>query len=268
MRRAGYADEAEAGGDGGVGVDGEGAADVDGADGDAVDDGTGGEGAGGGVEVWRVEELRVVVVCGAGAAEAAAAAHDGGVGHEEGGGVIGSRDGHGGELAEGVGDGVEKFGGELGGGVGEGLGGDLAADDEDGAIGEDDAVGEGTLIGHVRDCLHVRNVGRLAHGDDVGVRGGVGVLIVDCAAHCEDIASDSIVHGSVAAHGIGVSCAGSCADLRATIVGAVPVHGDGRAGLEDIAVRPAEEPAVVVGSIDTCSNDKHKSAYWSRRNVP
>lgn len=58
------------------------------------DDGAGGESAGG-VEVGWVVDLRVVVVCGTGAAETASTDYDGGVGEEEGGGVVGAGDGHG-----------------------------------------------------------------------------------------------------------------------------------------------------------------------------
>lgn len=179
MRRAGDADQAEAIGDGHVGGGGEGAADVDARDGDGVDDGASGERAGGGVEVGRVEDLGVVVICRAGAAEAAAAVHDGAVEHEEGGGVVGAWDGHGGELGEGVGGGVEEFGGLLGGVVGEGVTVYLAASDEDGAVGQDDAVGENTLVGRAADCGDLGYSRRGTDGNDVGVGSGIGVLVID-----------------------------------------------------------------------------------------
>ena len=188
---------------------GEGTADFDTGDGHAVDDGTGGEGATAGVEVGRVEELAVVVVRGAGAAEAAAAVEHRGVGHEHGGGVVGARDGHGRELGEGVGGRVEELGRVLRRVVGEGVGVDLAARDEDGAVGEDDAVGEGALVGHVADGGDGGLVGGSADGDDVGVGGGVGVLVVDGAADGEDLAGYGVVHCYVTGHGVRVARASS-----------------------------------------------------------
>ncbi len=137
--------------------------------------GCGGDGRAGGfsagarVQVGWAVDLSVVVVCGASTAEAAATLSDGAVREEDGGRVVSAGDGHGGELFEGIGGGVEEFRSKLGGVVAERVGVDLAASDEDGAVGEDDAVGEGALVGHVGYGLYRWGGGGRADGDDVGV---------------------------------------------------------------------------------------------------
>ena len=88
------------------------------------------------------------MVCRAGAAEAAAGGEDGGVGEEEGDGVVVSGYAHGRDWREGGGDGVPEFWGELTAVVGEGDAVVLAAGDEDCACGEDDGVGEDSGVGH------------------------------------------------------------------------------------------------------------------------
>lgn len=73
------------------------------------------------------------MICCTSAAETAAAVHDGGVGEEESGGVVGSWDGHGGQGGKGVACWIEEFGGKLRGVIAEGVGVDLAAGYEDGS---------------------------------------------------------------------------------------------------------------------------------------
>lgn len=105
---------------------------------------------------------------------------DGGVGEEEGGGVVVAGDGLGGERGEGGGGGGPEFGAELAGVVGEGDAVGLAAGDEDGAGGEDDGVGEDPGVGHWGEWVD----GGWGHGgpdrDDVGVCRCVGVLLGTC----------------------------------------------------------------------------------------
>ena len=81
MRRRADPDE-RPGGDGGVCGDGQRAADVDGVRG-VGDDGAGGAAAVGVEEIRGAVNLRIVVVCGAGTAEAAAAADNGRIGEKE-----------------------------------------------------------------------------------------------------------------------------------------------------------------------------------------
>ena len=165
--------------------------------------------------------------------------------------MVVSRNGGGSELGERVSGGVEQLGDVLAGVVAERVGVDLATHDKDRAIGEDDAVGESALVVHVPDGLGGGLAGGVADCDDVGVRGGIDVLVGGGAADGKDLAVDGVVHGCVAAHGVAVAGAGASAGLGARAGGAVPVHGFGGAGLEHVTVLPAEEPAVIVGAIDT-----------------
>ena len=244
------ADQGE-GGDGAVGDRGEGAAYVDGGGGDAGDDGPGGGGAGGGEEVWRGEDLGVEVVVGAVGAEAATTAEDGGVGQEEGDGVVVAAVDHEGHGLEGLGGGGPEFGREDGVVVVERVGVLLAADDEDGAVGEDDGVGEGAAVGHAGQGLDGGGIVDAVQRDEVDVVGRHGVLVGCGAAEGQDLAGDGVDHHRVAAHGVGVGGAVS-GGFHSSVAagGGVPVHGHAGAGLEDRAVAPREEPAVVVGAID------------------
>ena len=250
MRRARHADHAERVARH-VGRDRERAADGDGAGGNAADDGARREAAVVRVEVGRVVDLRVEVVGGAIAAQAAAAVDHGSVGHEERGGVVVARDGDRGHFAEGVGGRVEDFRGVLGRVVGEWNGGDLAADDQDGAVGEDDPVGKGASVGHGVDGCNGGSGRGGAKRDDVGVTGGVGILVVWRSTSSEDVSSNCIVHDGVAAHGVGIPIAGPRSGLTPSSSGRIPIHSRRRPTLEDVAVTPAEQPGVVISAIDT-----------------
>ena len=74
----------------------------------------------------------------------------------------------------------------------------LAASDQNVTVGEDDAVGKGARIGHVAYCCDVWGVACGAKSDYMGIGGGIGVLVVRCAAYCEDDAKDGVIHGCVA----------------------------------------------------------------------
>ncbi len=87
-------------------------------------------------------------------------------------------DGEGGERGEGGGDGVPHFGRELAAVVGEGDADLLAAGYEDRAGGEDDGVGEDAGVGHWGEGLDVGVREGGAEGEDVGVWGCGGVLLV------------------------------------------------------------------------------------------
>lgn len=177
MRRTGHADHAERGACH-VGRDGESGADGDAGRRNAVDDRTGSEAAGAGVEVWRIPNLHVEVIGGAGAAETAPPVAHGPVEEKNRNGVVVAGDGGRRHLGEGVAGRIEEFGDILGRGVREGDSGDLATGDKDGAVGEDDRVGEGTRVGHGADGLNGGSRRRGAERDDVGVAGGVGILVV------------------------------------------------------------------------------------------
>ena len=177
MRRASHANHTERSARSSSG-DGESLANGDACDGNAINDGTGSEGAGAGVEVWRVPDLHVEMIGSAGAAETAASVGHGTVEEKEGNRVIVAGDRSRSHLGEGVGGRIEELGDELGRGVGEGNSGDLTTGGKDGAVGEDNGVGEGASIRHGADGLNGRSRGWGTYRDDVGIGGGVGALVV------------------------------------------------------------------------------------------
>lgn len=145
--------------------------------GSRLNDGPDGPCAVGVEQVRGAVDLAIVVVRGAGAAEAAAGGQDRGVGQEEADGVVVSRDAQGRDGGEVAGDGVPELGLELAAVVGERDADFLAAGDEDGAVGEDDGVGEDAGEGHGVYRLD----GGFGHGrvdrDDVSVGRRAGVLL-------------------------------------------------------------------------------------------
>ena len=144
------------------------------------DNGSDGPGAVGVEEVAGAVDLAVVVVRGAGAAEATASGEDRCVREEEGDGVVVAGDGEGSERGEGGGDGVPHFGLELAAVVGEGDAEFLAAGDEDCACWEDDCVGEDAGVGHRADGLDGGGGHWGVDCDDVGVWRCVGALLWIC----------------------------------------------------------------------------------------
>ena len=118
------------------------------------------------------------MIGGAGAAETAATVAHGTVEVEEGNGVIIAGNRRGSQFGEGVGGRIEEFGDILGRGVGEWNRGDLTAENSDGAVGEGDTVSEGASVSHGADGCNSGGGGRCAYRDDVGVGGGVGILVV------------------------------------------------------------------------------------------
>ena len=145
--------------------------------------------------------MHVVVVCSAVAAETAAAVADGGVWKEDSHAVVIARYSHRCQLCECFCSWIKQLRRVYRIGVAERDCISLAAGNKNGAVGEDDAVGEGARVGHVAYCSD-GGVGVWgAESDYVGVRGGIGVLVVRCAAYCEDFAGDGVVHGCVAALG-------------------------------------------------------------------
>ena len=118
------------------------------------------------------------MVGGAVAAETAATVAYRTVEEEEGNGVIVARNSHRSHFGEGAGGRIEEFGGQLGRVVRERNSVELTAGDEHGAVGQDNRIGEGASIRHGIDGFHGGNGGRGAYGDDVGIGGGVGVLVV------------------------------------------------------------------------------------------
>ena len=141
------------------------------------------------------------MVCSAIAAETAAAVGDGGVWKQNSHTVIIARYSHRRQLRKCFRSWIKQLRRVCRIGVAERVCVTLAAGDENGAVGENDAVGEGTCVGHVAYCCDVGGVVRGAESDYVGVRGGIGVLVVRCAAYCEDFAGDGVVHGCVASLG-------------------------------------------------------------------
>jgi hypothetical protein len=68
-------------------------------------------------------------------------------------------------------------------------------------------------------------------------------------ANSQDVPSYGVIENSVATHAVSITGSVACRRLRSSIRGPVPVHRDSRSSLEDIAVLPAEKPAMVVTSI-------------------
>ena len=202
-------------------------------------------------EVGGAVDLAVVVVGSARTAETSTSAEDGGVGHEDGGGMVVTGDSLGRELGEGRADGIPHLGLELGCGVREGLAVDLTASDEDAAVRKDDGVGEGALVPHRVDVLDRCGSAGRVDCDDVRVGGCVYALVVDGAADGEDLALGCVVHDGVTAHSVTVVATGSCGRGAACSCCSIPVHVPGGTGLEDVSTFPAKEPAVVVGAVDT-----------------
>ncbi|QBZ53735.1 hypothetical protein PoMZ_09424 [Pyricularia oryzae] len=232
---------------------------VAGADGGLVqvaDHGAGGGGAVGVEQVGGRQDLAVGVVDrlvalggraldGGDVAETAAADEDGGVGQQDGDGVVVAGLLGGGQLGPGLGGRVEHLGDEDGVGVAEDDGALHASGDDDLAVGQDDGVGEAALEGHVGDALDDGGAAGLADGGDVGAVVGVAVGVVGRAAGAQDLAAQGVEHDKDAAHGVGV-VAGAGVDHGAVALGAVPVLRRRGAGLEHGPVAPGKEPGVVV----------------------
>ena len=233
-----------------VGCDWEGTAICDACNGNAVDDWTGSQGARSGVEIWRIPDLHVEMIGSAGSTEASAPVAHGAVEEEDGNRVIIAGYRYGSYLGEGIGGRIEEFGRVLGRGVWERNSGDLTADDQDGAVGENDRVGEGASVSHGADGLHRGSGGRRAYRDDVGVGGGVGVLVVWWSTNREDFPSNRVKHYGVAAHGVGIRCSVSYPSLTPSSSAEIPVHSFRGTTLEDVAGAPAEQPAMVISAID------------------
>ena len=140
--------------------------------------------------------------------------------------MIGSGDGHRGELSEGVGSRIEEFRGELRGSVREGLRVNLTANDENSAVWQDNTVGKGPLVCHVANCLDSGYGGRGADGDDMSVGSSVNVLIIGSSANSENLACYGIIHSNITAHSITITSARPSRGLRACSCGAIPVHGN------------------------------------------
>lgn len=85
--------------------------------GNTTDDWTGSQGTRAGVEVWRVPDLHVEVICSAGAAETAATIAHSPVIEEDGNGMVIAGNRRGGHLREGIRGRIEEFGDVLGRGV-------------------------------------------------------------------------------------------------------------------------------------------------------
>ena len=143
---------------------------------DAVNDGSVGAAPIVVVMAWGRPDLRVGMIGSTAiAAEPAASVEDCAVWEEKACGVVGSRDGEGRHLGEGLGGWVPELGDQLRGLVCESDGVVLAACDEDLAVRHDDAVMEGAGEGHgVYGFDWGVGVG-LAEGDYVGVGCRVGV---------------------------------------------------------------------------------------------
>ena len=162
--------------------------------------------------------------------------------------------GHGGELPEGVRGRVKELRGELCGGVVEGDGVRLATGNEDCAIREDHAVPESAGESHVADRLYRWCSIRVSNRDHVRIARRVNVLVAWAAAHSQDLPVDSIKHRSIATHAVSVASASTRPCLRASAGGAVPIHCFARARLENGGALPAKEPAVVIGTVNTCDD--------------
>lgn len=154
--------------------DGELSAHFDGSTGNAIDDGT----RKAIVKVRRIEDLHVEMISSAVAAETTATVRDTTVEQKESSGVIIARNRRRGQLGKGIGRRVEQFGHKLGGVVGEWNSRNLTTHDQNGAVRQDDRIAKGASVGHGADGLNRGSSGGCADRDDVGVGGGLGVLVV------------------------------------------------------------------------------------------
>ena len=200
---AGLTDKGEAL-DGPAGGSGEGGANFEGIGADAADGWSSGQSTRGGVEVWRCEDLGIVVVGRAISAQTRASVDDSSIGQEEGNGVVVAGNGGRRKLLEGVGGRVEQLRNILRGIVTEGVGVGLTAHDEHGAVRQNDAVGECSRVSHVVDLLSACLRAWVANRDDLSIRSGIRVLIARRTANNKDLAVDSVIHSSVTAHGVSI----------------------------------------------------------------
>ena len=155
-----------------------------------------------------------------------------------------------GDLVEIAGVNVVDFRGQLGRIIRERLTVDLTSNDHDIAIGHNHTAGEDTLIPHRVDGLHSHIAARTCKGDDVGVGGGVDVLVAGGTARHQNLPCHGIVHGSNTTHGITVVVSVSYTRNIPIAERVVPVHLLGWAGLEDVLVLPCEQHTMVVSPVD------------------
>ena len=236
-------------GDGAVGRSRDGSSRVDGTGG-GVDDGTSGPRAVIVEKVAGAVNLSIIMVGGAGTAKTTSCTEDGGICEEKGRGVVVAGNRNRGNLVEIAGVNVVDFRGQLGRIIRERLAIDLTSNNHNITVGHDHAAGEDTLIPHVVDGLHCHIAARTCEGDDVGVGGGVDVLVAGGTARHQNLPCHGIVHGSNTSHGIAVvvSVSYTC-DIPVT-ERVVPVHLLGWAGLEDVFVLPCEQHTMIVSTVD------------------
>ena len=239
--------------DGHIRGSGESAADLDTCHRNGGDDRAGSYGAGVSEKVGWTEDLRIIMVGSAVPAETSTAVDNGTIGQQNGRRMVVSGDSGRSKLRKCIGGGVEKLRDIIASCVAKGARVDLATHDEHGPIGKDDTVSERPLVGHVANSDGGSASGRSADSNDVGVGGSINILVGSSSTNGKNFAVYSIIHGRVTAHSITVACASAGSRLRAGICGAVPVHSFRWAGLEDIGVLPAEEPAVIISAVHPCN---------------
>lgn len=212
-------------------------------------------------EVRRLEDLAVGMVGLLGAAssrstdlvdvaEATTTNEDSGVGEEDGDRVVVAGNSVGSKLGPLVGSRVVELRNENTVSVGEDHRLALTTSNENSSIRKDNSVTKTTGESHVSDTLDGSRLVSLAESGDVSVLVGIGVGVIGSTTSGKNLAVDSIVHDKDTAHGVDV-VSGTGQTDGTLLLGAVPVLGLGRTGLEDTALLPAEQPSVVILAPDT-----------------
>lgn len=213
-------------------------------------------------QVRRREDLRVVVVGGAVATQAAAAVEHGGVRQQHRQTVVDAHDVVGLQRQEDVPLGVVDLGRQLHVArvLVERRAEDVAAGDEDGAVGQHDGGVVHTLPEHAAHAHDARGAVQAGHrdlrpaegvldGDDVRVAVAKRAVVVRLAAKGDDLAARGVEHDRVAGGRVLVIQAAGGILPVAVAVRVEPEHAVAGARVEDAAVRPAKQPRVAVAAV-------------------